>query len=219
MEDRAVMDNAVEAYMQAEKRYRMLSEQSFDAIVVIDPDTFFPVDFNKRAQDLFGYAKEEFPRIRITALEAHENIVNSKFRVDQMHAEEWDDFETEIDTKKAGAKNVKVSVRVVEISARRLLQCVFQEIVDGNHSVIRQQRGTAGPGSTHDKFKTLVGTLPICYVCKKICDEKGSWHQIEAYVGERSDVLFSHELCPTCEHRFYPKPLSAQKKGKGIDNG
>ena len=54
---------------------------------------------------------------------------------------------------------------------------------------------------------TLKGLLPICSKCKKIRIEDGevtdpkSWKSIEAYISEKSDVNFSHGLCPDCfEH-------------------
>ena len=46
---------------------------------------------------------------------------------------------------------------------------------------------------------TLRGILPICSYCKKIRDEKDGWHQMEAYIRERSEAEFSHGMCPNCE--------------------
>jgi len=46
--------------------------------------------------------------------------------------------------------------------------------------------------------KTLKGLLPICANCKKIRDDQGYWNQIEAYIEEHSDALFTHGLCPEC---------------------
>lgn len=48
------------------------------------------------------------------------------------------------------------------------------------------------------KVKTLKGLLPICANCKKIRDDQGYWNQIEAYIEEHSDALFTHGLCPEC---------------------
>jgi AmiR/NasT family two-component response regulator len=54
------------------------------------------------------------------------------------------------------------------------------------------------------KIKTLSGLLPICASCKKIRDDGGYWHQVEAYVQDHSDAEFSHGLCPDCVSRYYP---------------
>jgi PAS domain S-box-containing protein len=54
------------------------------------------------------------------------------------------------------------------------------------------------------EVKTLSGLLPICANCKKIRDDKGYWNQIEAYFGEKSDLQFTHGICPECMKVLYP---------------
>ena len=49
----------------------------------------------------------------------------------------------------------------------------------------------------------LSGLLPICASCKKIRDDKGYWNQIELYIRDHSDAMFSHSICPECSERLY----------------
>ena len=51
--------------------------------------------------------------------------------------------------------------------------------------------------------KTLSSLLPICMSCKKIRDDKGYWNQIEEYITEHTDTLFSHGVCPDCLKKMY----------------
>ncbi len=51
--------------------------------------------------------------------------------------------------------------------------------------------------------KLLSGMLPICASCKKIRDDKGYWNQIEKYISEHSEALFSHSICPECAESLY----------------
>ena len=44
----------------------------------------------------------------------------------------------------------------------------------------------------------LQGLLPICAYCKKIRDDKNYWQQVETYVAKRTEVKFSHGICPDC---------------------
>ena len=44
----------------------------------------------------------------------------------------------------------------------------------------------------------LEGIIPICAWCKSIRDESGRWQRLEAYVGNRSPVQFTHGYCPDC---------------------
>jgi PAS domain S-box-containing protein len=60
------------------------------------------------------------------------------------------------------------------------------------------------------KIKTLTGLLPICATCKKIRDDAGYWHQLEQYISEHTDTLFSHGICPDC----YKKAMEDYKKWK-----
>lgn len=48
------------------------------------------------------------------------------------------------------------------------------------------------------EIERLRGLLPICMNCKKIRDDEGYWKQMEQYISERTDVHFSHSLCPDC---------------------
>jgi PAS domain S-box-containing protein len=52
--------------------------------------------------------------------------------------------------------------------------------------------------------KTLRGFLPICAACKKIRDDRGYWKQIESYISDHSNAVFSHGICPDCSKRLYP---------------
>ena len=48
------------------------------------------------------------------------------------------------------------------------------------------------------KVKVLEGIIPICSYCKKISDDKKSWHQMENYISTHSEARFSHDICPEC---------------------
>lgn len=48
------------------------------------------------------------------------------------------------------------------------------------------------------KVKMLEGILPICSYCKKIRKDAESWQQLEHYITDHSEALFSHGICPEC---------------------
>jgi len=62
-----------------------------------------------------------------------------------------------------------------------------------------------------ENIKTLSGFIPICASCKKIRDDKGYWNQLEEYISEHSDAIFSHGICPECKKEMY-KELDEYKK-------
>ena len=58
------------------------------------------------------------------------------------------------------------------------------------------------------QVKQLHGLLPICSYCKRVRNDQNYWQQVEAYISERTDTLFSHGFCPDC----YKKHVQPQLK-------
>jgi len=56
-----------------------------------------------------------------------------------------------------------------------------------------------------EHIKTLRGVVPICANCKKIRDDEGYWNQVETYVKDRTEAVFSHSVCPECVRVLYPE--------------
>jgi PAS domain S-box-containing protein len=61
--------------------------------------------------------------------------------------------------------------------------------------------------------RTLSGLLPICFECKQIRDDRGTWRQLEDYLEERSGAQFSHGLCRDCASRLHAE-LHAARAGR-----
>jgi len=88
------------------------------------------------------------------------------------------------------------AVRGVVINGRDISQRKQEEA--GKDQMIAELQQTLA------NVKTLTGVLPICASCKKI-QEAGNWQQIEAYIRDRSQVEFSHTMCPECTELWYPE--------------
>lgn len=63
-----------------------------------------------------------------------------------------------------------------------------------------------------EKIKKLEGLLPICSSCKKIRDPEDRWHEVEEYITEKTDVTFSHGICPECHKKLYGKFLNEHER-------
>jgi len=48
------------------------------------------------------------------------------------------------------------------------------------------------------RVKRLEGIIPICMYCIKIREDNDVWKQLEQYICEHSEALFSHGVCPHC---------------------
>jgi PAS domain S-box-containing protein len=72
--------------------------------------------------------------------------------------------------------------------------------------MIAQQK--AKVEKTSARLKSLEGIIAICMYCKKIRNEKQSWEQLENYLIENTDAMFSHGLCPECAEKEYGRVQS-----------
>lgn len=48
------------------------------------------------------------------------------------------------------------------------------------------------------RVRQLEGIIPICMYCKKIRDDQNTWQQLEKYISQHSEAMFSHGICPDC---------------------
>ncbi len=67
---------------------------------------------------------------------------------------------------------------------------------------------------TLSEVKELRGLIPICASCKKIRDDSGYWGQIESYIEQHSQAVFSHGMCPDCMEKTYGDKRWFKKKLK-----
>lgn len=47
-------------------------------------------------------------------------------------------------------------------------------------------------------IKELKSIIPICSYCRKVRDDEGYWHLVEAYISTHTEAEFSHGICPNC---------------------
>ena len=64
------------------------------------------------------------------------------------------------------------------------------------------------------EVKQLQGLLPICSYCKKVRDDKNYWQQVEEYLSHRTELQFSHGVCPHCYEKEIAPQLEAIKQRK-----
>ena len=84
-----------------------------------------------------------------------------------------------------------------EIAERKKTEIVLLESTKEREKLIVELQ------SALENVKTLQGLLPICANCKKIRDDKGFWNQVEGYIQEHTNAVFSHGICPECYEKLY----------------
>jgi len=96
---------------------------------------------------------------------------------------------------------------------QRLQQVVPQltEVVIYHKAIRKKEELFAELQEAYNKVKRLSGLIPICAQCKKIRDDSGYWNQVESYISEHSDAVFSHGICPDCMEKLYPEYMKTKK--------
>ncbi len=82
-----------------------------------------------------------------------------------------------------------------------LLKDKEQGLVSANHELEKSLKN----------IKVLEGLLPVCAVCKKVRDDKGSWNQIDHYLIEHVNAQITHSICPECSKSLYGDFLDEQE--------
>lgn len=92
--------------------------------------------------------------------------------------------------------------------------CVIRDITERKQAEAEREQLIGQLQEALANVRQLSGLLPICAGCKKIRDDQGYWQQIESYIRSKSDVEFSHGLCPDCKAKAYAELEEYKKKGK-----
>jgi PAS domain S-box-containing protein len=91
----------------------------------------------------------------------------------------------------AGPTGTTATAILRDLTARRAVEAERERLI------VELQQALA-------EVRTLRGIIPICSSCKKIRDDSGYWHAVDAYVHAHTEAQFSHGICPDCCERLYP---------------
>ncbi len=190
--------------LESEERYRLLVENAPDAILVYGNEQIFYA--NSAAFRLFNAERsEQLVGQPFISLIHPDNREQTEEHIQMAEQEEFSSTNldlrltrfdgTPIDVSAVGIRiiyNGKTAVQVIlhDITERKLFQDELADKVGQLQAAL-------------DKVKQLEGIIPICMYCKKIRDDEESWQQLESYITQHSEALFSHGICPECFGKVY----------------
>lgn len=90
------------------------------------------------------------------------------------------------------------------------VRALEKEIDERKKTELEKEKLIAELRTALSEVKTLQGILPICSFCKKVRDDEGYWNQVDVYIRRRSDVDFSHSVCPECMRKHYPDYIPSE---------
>jgi PAS domain S-box-containing protein len=157
---------------------------------------------NHKISRILGYSEEEL--LSGPALIRWINKEDRK-KMQQLLSEKGEviDFEAPVLAKDETVKSCLISAKLYPDG--QYLEGTVVDITERKKMEEEQERLIEELKRALVKIKTLKGLIPICSHCKNIRDDKGYWHQLEAYVKEHTGADFSHGICPDCIKKFYPE--------------
>ncbi len=122
--------DATAALHESNRRFQILFEQSPFGIVVFDPSTGKPVEFNSVACRQLGYTHEEFSHLKIKDFEVYETPEEIDRHVDAVFKNGLDIFDTRHRTKQGELRAVRVSVQPLVQGDTTYLHCIYVDVTD-----------------------------------------------------------------------------------------
>lgn len=200
---------ADERIQESENRLRSVLHSASDAVILAD-DRGLIIDWNLAAQRIFGYAQSEVVRQPLTLL------IPERYR--EAHAEGLERLrrggESRVigktvelhGVRKDGAEfPLELSLGMWRSGSAVYYSGIIRDISERKKHEEERDRLIQDLQDALGNIKILRGMLPICSYCKKVRDDKGYWNQIEDYLSEHSEALFTHGLCTTCARRLHPE--------------
>lgn len=81
-------------------------------------------------------------------------------------------------------------------------------------SALRLESARQALEAAASKISSLEKLLPICSYCKKVRSDKNYWQEVEVYISDHTDTMFSHSICPDCYNVHVKPQLDDLKKNR-----
>lgn len=212
-----------QALIESKQRYHQIFITMADALLIFDNKGAI-VNANPAACETYGYEYDEL--VDLTSKDIvcpncyflFEQFIKELKNEGEFHAES-------VDVRKDGTTfDIEIRGTTIDLNGEMHLLAIVRDISERKQheseraSYQEQLEGqvkvrTLELEQALAEVKSLSGILPICSFCKKIRDDDGYWLQVEQYIAEHSEAVFSHGLCQECMSEHYGKYLRKDKEG------
>jgi len=149
--------------------YKEIFELSPDGIVLIDPQTALPMDFNRAAHENLGYTREEFFGLGISDYEALETPEETRAHIQKIMETGRDDFETLHRARDGSIRSVLVTVKLAEFEGKQIFLAFFRDITQTKEAERRA-------GELYERLEKISSQVPgVVYQFKMTPDGRFSF--------------------------------------------
>ena len=112
--------------------------------------------------------------------------------------------------------NMEPLARSFELGAMDYISKPFSnlELVQKVKSALRMEKQRQALERAAVQIRSIEKLLPICSYCKKIRADKDYWQEVEGYISDHTDTMFSHSVCPDCYETHVKPQLENLKKNR-----
>jgi PAS domain S-box-containing protein len=210
-EDITDYKQAAQALEESELRFRTILDAAVDGILVADAQSHDILVGNNAICKMLGYSTEELTGLGFKDIHPTEALPEVQRQFErQMRGESKVAPDLPVQRKDGSVFFADVSASPMVLGGRQLLVGVFHDVTERKLAEEALQRYSVELEKSNKELqealaniKQLSGMLPICAACKKIRDDKGYWSEVELYISEHTETVFSHGICPDCEKKAY----------------
>lgn len=170
--------------LASEERFKTLSDAAFEGILLLENGIIF--DVNKALVKMIGYSPASLIGRKSTDFIDKADVARVEANIRSQHE---GTYEINLVGKDGVSFPTKIHARMFPFRERRIRVVAVRDL--------REQK------KAEEEIRILRGILPICASCKKIRDDQGYWKQIEEYIEDHSEALFTHGMCAACEEKLY----------------
>jgi len=128
-----------ESVQENELRCRTIFEQSMDPILVVS-DQGKLLDFNAAAHEALGYAREEFARLDVAAIEANETPAETRAHMEKILITGSDSFTTKHRTRSGEIRDVVATSRALTHNGARYFITTLRDVTEQKRIVAELER-------------------------------------------------------------------------------
>jgi len=181
--------------------------------LILDAETGKIDDANPFLVEMLGFSREALLGRQLWEIGSFKDVAASQKGFTKLQKHGYIRYEDlPLETRDGRKIQVEFVSNVYEVNQSKVIQCNIRDITDRKQAEEEREKLIHELEAALAKVKTLSGMLPICASCKKIRNDEGYWSQIEAYISEHSQVIFSHGLCPECARKLYPDIFKNEDK-------